>query len=91
MPTVEQAVTDALRLAQIDPDACLLANERQLAAACAAQDALCDALDALQNGMTIDAVGVCIDDAMHALYTLTGENATDDVIDEVFSKFCVGK
>ena len=91
LPTVEQAVADALRLAQVDPDACLLANERQLSAARAAQDALRDALDALQNGMTIDAVGVCIDDAMNALYALTGENATDDVIDEVFSKFCVGK
>ncbi|MBD5101591.1 MAG: tRNA uridine-5-carboxymethylaminomethyl(34) synthesis GTPase MnmE [Subdoligranulum sp.] len=91
LPAVERAVADALRLAQIDPDACLLANERQLSAARAAQDALRDALDALQNGMTIDAVGVCIDDALNALYTLTGENATDDVIDEVFSKFCVGK
>ncbi len=91
LPTVERAVSEVLGLAGADPDACLLANERQLAAARAAQEALRDALAALQNGMTIDAVGVCIDDALHALYALTGENATEDVIDEVFSKFCVGK
>lgn len=91
LPTVERAVTQALGLAHSDPDAFLLANERQLSAACAARDALRDAQDALQSGMTIDAVGVCIDDALHALYALTGENATEDVIDEVFSKFCVGK
>lgn len=91
LPVVEQAVLHALRLADVDPDACLLANERQLAAARAARDALSDALRALQGGMTVDAVGVCVDDALNALYTLTGENASDDVIDEVFSKFCVGK
>ncbi len=91
LPEVERAVAGALRLADADPDACLLANERQLAAARAARDALSDALGAVGDGMTVDAVGVCLDDALHALYTLTGENATEDVIDEVFSKFCVGK
>lgn len=91
LPTVEQAVLQVLHLANADPDACLLANERQLAAARGARDALRDALDAAETGMTIDAVGVCLDDALNALYTLTGENATEDVIDEVFSKFCVGK
>ena len=41
--------------------------------------------------VTLDAAGVCIDDALEALYALTGEHAGDDVIEEVFSKFCVGK
>lgn len=91
LPAVERAIVQTLGLAQADPDACLLANERQLSAARAAQNALHDALDALQGGMTIDAVGVCIDDALNALYALTGEHASEDVIDEVFSRFCVGK
>ena len=50
-----------------------------------------DALAALEGGMTLDAAGVCVDDALNALYQLTGERAGDDVIDEVFSTFCVGK
>ena len=91
LPAVEQAVTDALHLAEADPDAGLLANERQLAAARTAQAALADALEAVNGGYTLDAAGVCVDDALHALYELTGENAGDDVIDEVFSRFCVGK
>ena len=72
-------------------DALLLAGERQLAAAKEAQSALADALAALEGGMTLDAAGVCVDDALNALYQLTGERAGDDVIDEVFSTFCVGK
>ncbi|MEG1012088.1 MAG: tRNA uridine-5-carboxymethylaminomethyl(34) synthesis GTPase MnmE [Ruthenibacterium sp.] len=91
LPVIEQAVLQTLCLVQIDADACLLANERQLAAAKAAQNALRDAVRAVDDGMTLDAAGVCIDDALQALYTLTGENATDDIITEVFSKFCVGK
>ena len=91
LPAVEQAVTDALHLAEADPDAGLLANERQFAAARTAQAALADALEAVNGGYTLDAAGVCVDDALHALYELTGENAGDDVIDEVFSRFCVGK
>ena len=91
LPAVEQAVTDAIHLAEADPDAGLLANERQLAAARTAQAALADALEAVNGGYTLDAAGVCVDDALRALYELTGENAGDDVIDEVFSRFCVGK
>ena len=53
--------------------------------------ALADALEAVNGGYTLDAAGVCVDDALRALYELTGENAGDDVIDEVFSRFCVGK
>ena len=50
LPAVEQAVTDALHLAEADPDAGLLANERQLAAARTAQAALADALEAVNGG-----------------------------------------
>ncbi len=51
LPAVEQAVTDALHLAEADPDAGLLANERQLAAARTAQAALCDALEACKRAI----------------------------------------
>ncbi len=91
LPVVENAVSEILGTAHADPDALLLANERQLAAAQRAVAALRDALRAVQDGMTLDAAGVCIDDALEALYALTGEHAGDDVIEEVFSKFCVGK
>ena len=47
------------------------------------------ALDAAQ-GLGLDAVSVCVDDALDALCELTGENASEAVINEVFEKFCVG-
>ena len=39
----------------------------------------------------MDAVGVCVDDALAALFELTGKRATNEVTDEIFRKFCVGK
>ena len=88
---IERAVEKALHLNNVDTDTLLLANERQLSAAKAAQSALTDAINAVESGFTLDAAGVCVDDALNALYSLTGQNAAADVIDEVFSKFCVGK
>ena len=74
-----------------DPDAALLANERQRSAAARAEQALTEALDAADAGFALDAVSVCVDDALDALFELSGERASDAVIEEVFSKFCVGK
>ena len=39
----------------------------------------------------LDAVNVSMDDAIANLLSLTGERVTDAVVDEVFSRFCVGK
>ena len=56
--------------------------------ACAAAG---DALDALEAGMTMDAVTISIEEALDALLELTGERATEEVVNNVFSHFCVGK
>ena len=42
-------------------------------------------------GEILDAVNVLIDEAEQAILSLTGEKITDAVVDEVFSRFCVGK
>ena len=37
------------------------------------------------------ALDVCVDSAIESLDTLTGERATESVVNEIFSRFCVGK
>ena len=39
----------------------------------------------------LDAVTVLLDEALSALLELTGEKVTDTVVNDVFSRFCVGK
>ncbi len=88
---IENAIKDTLNLMQIDTDMALLANKRQFDAAVGAYQAVTEAIFAQQSGITLDAIGVCVDDALYSLYQLTGENVSDSIIDEVFSTFCVGK
>ena len=66
-------------------------NERQRNQLVEAQRQLGAALQALSQGETLDAVGICLDLAAEALLILSGERVTDSVVDEVFSRFCVGK
>ena len=75
----------------LSPDDTVLINERQRDCVRRALDAVVAARDALLCGMTLDAVGVCVDDAIAALLELTGKRVTNEVCDEIFKRFCVGK
>ncbi len=85
------AVEKALGTDSVDTSAALLANERQRLCCEKAAECLREAIDALEMNITLDAVTVSTECAITELLTLTGEKATDAVINEVFSRFCVGK
>ncbi len=74
-----------------DTSSAMLANERQRLCCETAAQSLNEALGAIDFGLTLDAVGVCIDGAISALLELTGQKASEAVVDEVFKQFCVGK
>ena len=88
---LDTAVREALSLGAVDPSAPMLANERQRGCVRRACSAVEEALDAQRMGMTMDAVNICIDEALEALLELDGRQVTDAVVDEVFANFCVGK
>ena len=67
------------------------ANERQKKCVDSAILCIDEAIAALDNGELLDAVNVLVDEAEQHLLSLTGEKITDTVVDEVFSRFCVGK
>lgn len=86
-----EAVAELLGTAQLDTGAAQLCSARQLAAATRARDAIEEAIHARQAGYGLDAIGICLTDALQALCDLTGEDASDATIEEVFETFCVGK
>ncbi|MCI1954796.1 MAG: tRNA uridine-5-carboxymethylaminomethyl(34) synthesis GTPase MnmE [Oscillospiraceae bacterium] len=88
---LRDAVQDVLETAKLDPSQGILFTERQRDAARRALDCVNEALDALKSGMTFDAVTVSIEAAVQVLLELTGERATEAVVDSVFRHFCVGK
>ena len=88
---LENAVASLLSTNEFDPSAACLTGERQRQCCLKAVNHLTEAIGALELGVTFDAVNVCADCAIDALLELTGEKATATVVDEVFSRFCVGK
>jgi tRNA modification GTPase len=91
MEELRNAVAELLKTAQLNPADGILYTERQRDDARNALDCVTEALLAVEHGMTLDAVTVSIEGAISALLELTGERATEAVVDEVFSHFCVGK
>ncbi len=86
-----KAVEEILGTVDFDTSATAIVNNRQCDCCKKALDALKDAKNALKMGMTMDAVTVCLDSAIENLMILTGEKATELVVNEIFAQFCVGK
>lgn len=82
------AVTGIERLDGAEP---LLTTERQRACAARALSCVDEAREALMLGMTPDIVSIGVTAAISAIDELTGQRATESVVDAVFARFCVGK
>lgn len=88
---LSEAIERALGTDKIDTSSAMLTTERQRRSAENALGSIKEAIDAVSMGMTMDAINVCIDSAIEDLLELTGKKAREAVVDEVFSRFCVGK
>ena len=50
-----------------------------------------DAINTLKNNLPIDIISINIKDALENLGNITGENVSENIINEIFKKFCLGK
>jgi tRNA modification GTPase len=56
-----------------------------------AQEAIDQAIDLAHQNVPLDIVAVELGEALDALGSLTGEVASSDILEQIFSGFCVGK
>lgn len=66
-------------------------NERQNALVLRADELICEAIALIRDDHPLDMIYTLLEEAAHKLREINGEQVTEDVIDGVFSKFCVGK
>lgn len=91
LEVIDRAVAGLTGIDSFDPSAPLLATERQRAAAVRAGALVQEAARQIGDGVTLDVVSDTISAAHAALCELSGEDASEAVVNEVFSRFCVGK
>ena len=91
LESLTEAVTEICGAENFDPSQGILSNERQRDAVLNSLKSLKEAKEALEMGMTYDAVTVSLEDAISCILELTGERVSETVVDRVFHNFCVGK
>ena len=89
--TLKCAIEKILGVDETDFTQEMLIGERQRQCAVNALSFVREALGALNAGLTLDAVNISIDSALGELMSLTGKRVTEETVNEVFAKFCVGK
>ena len=69
----------------------VIVNARQHSAVCAALECVRRAEAAAADGMTPDALGIDLEAALAALGECDGRAVSEKVVEDIFSRFCVGK
>lgn len=76
---------------QLSTDQTMVTNIRHLEALQKTQTALHKVSEGLENPVTSDFLAMDIKQALHYLGEITGQVTTDDLLENIFSKFCIGK
>ncbi len=72
-------------------DGVLITNLRQKRSLKAAAEAVGRAVSSVENGFSPEFVAIELKEALDSIGEIVGEIVTDDILDRVFSQFCIGK
>lgn len=84
-------LTEFVNLSALKEDQTIVTNTRHIEALSGAQNSLKEVLKGFDNQMSGDLVAIDIRRALFHLGEITGEITTDDLLGNIFSKFCIGK
>lgn len=92
LPELEAAMADAALGGQSPgAEALLVTNPRHKEALQRAERRVAAAIDGLQAHLPDDFVTIDLTAALSALGEITGETVTEELLDSIFSRFCIGK
>lgn len=89
--TLKDSILQTVNLHSINTDDVLISNIRHLEALQKTEASLNSVLENIDNPVTSDFLAVDIKQALHYLGEITGQVTTDDLLETIFSKFCIGK
>ena len=90
---LRSAIEDLFRIGDIDKLAsnATVLSARQNASVTRALGYVSSALNALESGLTPDTAGLELESALTELSELDGRRVTEEIVDGIFHRFCVGK
>ena len=87
-----EKIGNMFNLNQINVDSdIMITNQRHKCQIEKAIKNLNSALESLEKNMPIDIVAISLKDVLSDLGEITGEEASEEIINEIFSRFCLGK
>ncbi|MEY5068915.1 MAG: tRNA uridine-5-carboxymethylaminomethyl(34) synthesis GTPase MnmE [Bacteroidota bacterium] len=88
---LKSAILEKVNLAKINTDGVMVSNIRHLEALQKTESALNRVLTNLDTPIASDFLASDIKQALHYLGEITGIVTTDDLLENIFTKFCIGK
>jgi tRNA modification GTPase len=91
VPYLKEKLLALIADGDISLDNTIITNARHYEALQRAYNALDDVLNSLANGITSDFVAMDIRRSLYELGAITGNVDVEDLLSNIFSKFCIGK
>jgi tRNA modification GTPase len=88
---LKNSLLETVNLKNINTNETILTNIRHVEALKNTEEALNRVLANVDNPITSDFLAMDIKQALHYLGEIVGEVTTDDLLENIFSKFCIGK
>ena len=91
IPHLKEKLYQAVISEKVDADDTIVSNARHFEALEKSYASLDQVLNGMNSGITSDFIAMDIRLALHHLGEITGEISTDDLLENIFGKFCIGK
>lgn len=89
--SLKDILLDTVKFKNLDTNETLVTNIRHVEALKRTEAALSKVLENLSTQVTSDFIAMDIKQSLHYLGEITGEVTTDDLLENIFTKFCIGK
>jgi len=84
-------ILDLANTSNVSNDQTLVSNNRHLQALHLSLENVLKTIKGLNSGISGDFLAMDIRQALYHIGEITGEISTDDLLDNIFSNFCIGK
>jgi tRNA modification GTPase len=91
IPYLKDALLNLVTDGKVNQESTIVSNARHYEALQKSYQSLDDVLKGMASSVTSDFIAMDIRQALHHLGEIVGEVSTDDLLENIFSKFCIGK